>query len=1054
MDSLPVTNKNWRTTFERIEKFISNTYFTDVNLYGRLYGERQSVDDISTSGQTGRISYETAIGLEYKRATIGQSFGPTWATHWFLICINIPTEWIGKEVHLVWNSNSEAMIWKNGVALKGFNNDRNDFIISKQLREDQLSHTFHIEMACNSMSGAGDHFIGPPKPDKMFTLSTCQIAIFNRQVYHLIQDLDILLCIAKELPEDTPRKYQALYTANEMVNLSCSHESTGYSKARSLSSEFFNQHNGDSQLTVHAMGHAHIDTAWLWQYDETKRKCARSWASTIQLMDSYPDYKFVCSQAQQYEWVKDSYPELYQRISKFVDDGRFIPVGGTWVEMDGNLPSGEAFVRQFIYGQRFFQKEFGIKCKEFWLPDTFGYSAQLPQIMSSAGIQRFLTQKLSWGLINTFPHHTFWWQGIDGTKCLTHFPPADSYGTSATAADVLNSVGKLKDKGRTRNTVLLFGFGDGGGGPTEDMLERLDRLKDVDRIPKISQSTPDQFFDVIEKESSNLCRWIGELYLELHQGTFTTQAMLKRKNRRLEFMMHNIEFIYSMLVAVNDIKYPSMQLDTMWKKLLINQFHDVLPGSCIELVVQDALKLYDEIETEGSNLLQLGIKAITQHKDNEGENEIFLINTHCWDRSEVVTISGDIFKSTQPKNKKQKTDIKTALNSCGETLALVEVPSMGYSILQSPEDKPIPCTVKIEDEFAIMDNGLLTAYIDRTGRVCKLLHKRTGRNAFKEDASEAFYGNQFVLFDDVPLYWDAWDVMDYHMETRSPITNIKAQTSITEDCGLRCAVSYKLAISEKSWIKQDIVLDACAHNLVFNTQVEWHESHKLLKVEFPLDVRTLNATYEIQFGHLQRPTHGNTSWDWAKYEVVGHKWADMSEFGFGVSLLNDCKYGFSAKDNVLSMSLLRSSKSPDANADMGTHHFNYSVLPHTGTFQEARVVQAAYDFNNPLQVMAVKSPTLGAKIMSYFKVSNPAIILDTIKKAEDRDDALVVRLYEAYGGHSTGFLITSLPFQHAIRCNILEELKPTETMDINNGTIQLHLNPFQIISLILSFDLI
>ncbi|NWH64595.1 MA2C1 mannosidase, partial [Geococcyx californianus] len=456
-----------------------------------------------------------------------------WDTCWFKVELSIPTAWAGREVHFVWESDGEGMVWRDAQPVQGLTKEgeKTSYILTSSLKEKEPhSLTLYVELACNGLFGAGKgSLIAPPDPDRRFTLSKAELVIFNRDVYELLVDLEILLDMARVC------ELLALYTANQMINLCDVTDPSTFPAARELAAAIFSQRNGESQHTIHAVGHCHIDSAWLWPYEETIRKCARSWVTVVHLMERNPDLTFACSQlrllsvlwqAQQFEWVRSWYPGLYARIQDLVAKGQFIPVGGTWVEMDGNLPSGESMVRQFLQGQRFFQEQFGHICSEFWLPDTFGYSAQLPQLMRGCGIRRFLTQKLSWNLVNTFPYHTFFWEGIDGSRVLTHFPPGDSYGMQGRVEEMLKTVKNNKDKGCVNHSALLFGFGDGGGGPTQKMLDRMKRMSDTDGLPRVQISTPDRLFSVLEKESSQLCTWVGELFLELHNGTYTTQAQV------------------------------------------------------------------------------------------------------------------------------------------------------------------------------------------------------------------------------------------------------------------------------------------------------------------------------------------------------------------------------------------------------------------------------------------------------------------------------------------------------------------------------------------------
>uniref|UniRef100_A0AAX7UQ40 Alpha-mannosidase 2C1 n=1 Tax=Astatotilapia calliptera TaxID=8154 RepID=A0AAX7UQ40_ASTCA len=929
MYHLPVL-KNRRTLLERAEKFISDIYFTDCNLRGRLYGDSCPLESLACFLTPKRITFAEASKQIFDPCKVGDTFGPTWWTCWFKVTLKIPESWRGKAVHLLWESDGEAMVWRDEQPVQGLTKEgeKTSYILSECLQDEELhSLTLYVEMACNGLFGAGQGSqIAPPDPNRKFSVQKAELVVFNGDVRELLTDFEMLVDIVKELGEEEQRGYQALFTVNEMVNLCDPSDPSSFAKVHSLAGTFFNQRNGESQHTVHAMGHCHIDSAWLWPYEETIRKCGRSWVTVIRLMEKNPEFVFTCSQAQQFQWVKSWYPGLFSSIQHYVKKGQFIPVGGTWVEMDGNLPSGESMVRQFLEGQRFFNKEFGRYCKEFWLPDTFGYSAQLPQIMQGCGISNFLTQKLSWNLVNTFP--------------------------------LVKTLKNNKDKGRANHSAALFGFGDGGGGPTQLMLDRLRLVQDTNGLPKVQMSTPDELFTRLQADSALLCTWTGELFLELHNGTYTTQAQIKRGNRQCETLLHDIEIASSLaLYRNNTFPYPAEKLQELWRLLLLNQFHDVIPGSCIEMVVEDALKYY------------------------EGE--------------------------------------------------FLQASSIGVSpVKDTPPVTPVSVTVQVFN--CVKLEGTLAS-------LCLI-------SANRESISDGCLGNQFVMFDDVPLYWDAWDVMDYHLQTRKPVAEVVQPVHVVSPGGLRGSVSFTLRISDKSTITQEIIMDAMCPYIKFSTEVQWAESHKFLKVEFPVRVRSPNATYEIQFGHLQRPTHRNTSWDWAKFEVWGHKWADLSEHNFGVSLLNDCKYGYSVHKNTMTLSLLRAPKAPDATADMGIHHFTYAIMPHTRSFQEASVIQCAYNLNFPLRLIQCSPNTVP---WSAFSVTSQAVVLETIKQAEDRGGVLVVRLYESHGSSVTATLRTALPVREAWVCDLLEKQDPNHPVPVTSEGITLDFNPFQIVSLLL-----
>uniref|UniRef100_A0A8C9ZEB4 alpha-mannosidase n=1 Tax=Sander lucioperca TaxID=283035 RepID=A0A8C9ZEB4_SANLU len=1012
--------KNRRTLLERAEKFISDIYFTDCNLRGRLYGDSCPLESLASFLSSKRITFTEASKQTFAPYKVADTFGPTWWTCWFKVNLKIPDSWRGKEVHLLWESDGESMVWRDEQPVQGLTKEgeKTSYILSDCLKDEEPhSVTLYVEVACNGLFGAGQgSMIASPDSNRKFSVQKAELVVFNRDVRELLTDFEMLIDIVKELGEGEQRGYQALFTVNEMVNLCDPSDPSSFSKAHSLAHTFFSQRNGDSQHTAHAMGHCHIDSAWLWPYEETIRKCGRSWVTVIRLMEKNPEFVFTCSQAQQFQWVKSWYPGLFSQIQHYVKKGQFIPVGGTWVEMDGNLPSGESMVRQFLEGQRFFNREFGIHCKEFWLPDTFGYSAQLPQIMQGSGISNFLTQKLSWNLVNTFPHNTFFWEGLDGSKVLTHFPPGNSYEMKGKVEDVsLVYVKNNKDKGRANHSAVLFGFGDGGGGPTQLMLDRLNRVQDTDGLPKVQTSSPDKLFSHLQADSDLLCTWTGELFLELHNGTYTTQAQIKRGNRQCETLLHDIEIASSLALCQDrTFQYPVEKLQELWRLLLLNQFHDVIPGSCIEMVVEDALRYYEDIRSDGAALLHGACRALGSKGNSTG-----VFNSLPWERHEVIQIQ--------------------------DGAALVRVPSIGFSPVRDTQPVvPVSVTLQVctvGPHVAIFSS---TEYILNSFSLLKhLSHHLVG---IREAISDSCHGNQFLMFDDVPLYWDAWDVMDYHLQTRKPVLEVVQPLRVVSSGGLRGSVSFTLRISDKSTITQEIVMDAMSPYIKFNTEVKWAESHKFLKVEFPVRVHSPNATYEIQFGHLQRPTHRNTSWDWARFEVWGHKWADLSEHNFGVALLNDCKYGYSVHKNTMTLSLLRAPKAPDVNADMGTHHFTYAIMPHTGSFQDASVIQCAYNLNFPLRSFQCTPDT---EPWSAFSISTAAVILETIKQAEERKRALVVRLYEAHGSSVTATLCTTLPVREAWHCDLLERHDAARPAHITSEGITLNFSPFQIVSLLL-----
>lgn len=1001
----------------------------------RLYTQTAPVK-LSTYVAPGRITFDEAMRGKYRPCQIGELFRPLWSTHWFKVEIHIPGEWHRQEVHLRWDSSSEACVWQNGVPLQGLTGSartgsgdggdrqkpiRTTYCLTKSAYGDE-NITLYIEAAMNGMFGLinGDEFC------QLGLLRQADIATFDRALWDLLWDYTIISDMATHLPSNTPRGGQALYAANAIVNQVYLDDPSTWPAGREIAAQFLSARNGDGQHNLSAIGHAHIDTAWLWPLAETMRKCYRTFSTALCYMQDYPDYKFVCSQAQQFAWMKEQQPALYEKIKAAVQAGRFIPAGGSWVEPDCNLPSGESLVRQFLYGQRFFQQEFGITCREFWLPDTFGYPAALPQIMRGAGIEYFLTQKLSWNQFNKPASSTFIWGGLDGSQVLVHFPPADTYNADASVKELLFNVTNFKDHERANESYYLFGYGDGGGGPTQEMLEQLSRVKDVDGLPRVEIRTSQEFFERCKADAKDMPVWVGELYFELHRGTYTTQARNKLHNRRAETLMHNLEFLAAMAYATKAAPYPSTEIERLWKLILLNQFHDIIPGSSIHEVYEDSERDYREIFEVGEQLLRDSLEALLP----EGEN-LIAINTIGFDRHEVIELPIE------------SPTLQKAAN--GQPLAVVNVYAMTLAEIGAitTSKKFIPVTVTSLEETFILENEHLRAVIRNDGHIISLLYRSSNHDAIEPNQ----LGNHFVIFDDHPNDWDAWDVDVFHLEKRTEISP-PASVYILESGPLRAILEYEVKLTPQSHLKQTIILTCTSEYLEFSTEVDWHESGKFLKVEFPLNVRSQYATYETQYGCIKRPTHFNTTWDLAKFEVCGHRWADLSEPGFGVALINDCKYGYSVHDNVMRLSLLRATHGPDETADRGFHRFRYALYPHEWPNCERNSI-VGLCFNTPL---LVKLSSFQSS-QGFFEMSLDDwqhIVIDTIKKAED-SDKIIVRLYERIGKRATVSLSGPLPIKSVWRCNLLEQNE--EDLEWADNHVALNFTPFQIITLKLELDI-
>jgi alpha-mannosidase len=921
-----------------------------------VYPETRAADELLVSQETGRISWDEAQGLEYRPAELGQRFGPLWATYWFRVRGTVPEEWRGRRVDLLWYSNGEATLWQDGRVLQGLNVHHRDATLAGRADAGRLAA--QVELACNGLFG---------KQSAPVELTQCELALFDPDAWKLYFDFETLRALDAEEGLDPAFAGELRAELGRFCN----------EWDPTILAALYERANAGLTHELAAIGHAHIDTAWLWPLAETRRKCVRTFSTATRYLDEYPEYRFACSQAQQYAWIEEREPELWERIRACVERGQFVPVGGSWIEPDCNLTSGESLVRQFLHGQRYFEQRFGRRCREFWSPDAFGYPGQLPQILREAGITRFLTQKLSWNRFNPPEHHTFVWQGIDGSEVLGHFPPGDTYNGEATVAELRRSVRDYKDHQHSRTSLLVFGHGDGGGGPTRAMLETLRRARDLQGLPRTTQRTSEEFFDALEAEPGERPVVLGELYLEYHRGTYTTQGRTKRGNRRCEQALHDAEF----LATARGTPYPRAALDRLWKLLLLQQFHDILPGSSIRLVYEDAERALAEVE-RGANAL-IG----------DGRTPV---NTVGVARREVGAAPGG-------------------------SRVFVEAPPYGAG-------REVEANDEVRVDGLTLENAHLRVTLAPDGTVTSVVDRPTGREAI------AAPGNRLELYEDRPVLFDAWDIDPFHLETRR---DCEAAESYDVDAEpLRAVVCFERAVGESSRLTQHVKLDAGSRRLDFHLLVDWHERHTLLKVCFPLNVRAPTATYETAFGYAERPTHFSTSWDRARYEVPGHRWADLSEHGFGVSLLTDSKYGYSCFGNELRVSLLRSPTSPDPEADQGRHEFAYALVPHAGGWREAGIVAEGIRFNAPFRWTA-DAPA------SFASVDDPNVVVDTIKRAED-SDAIVLRLYEAHGGRGLARVRLGVPFASAVRANALED--DAEPLDVDGGAIVVPYRPHELVT--------
>jgi alpha-mannosidase len=994
-------------TSGRLERFAQR-------LQERIHSDRVPIVSLELAGPTERIAFADALKLDYRQVPLGERLGPLWATYWARVVVEVPEAWAGARVDLYWDSRSEALLWLDGRSMQGLNPGRHTAPLLQPARGGERL-TFHVEIACNGLFG--EYGTDP----QGYALVACELRRFDPEAFAFYFDYDVLRQLeADRNPAGKTRSQggvgelvqpaldrtwagRLLHDLNRVCNIADPEDRATWPEARAILEGLLAARNGSIAHQMSAIGHAHLDTAWLWPLDETRRKAQRSFSTAVALMDRYPEFKFACSQAYQYAVIEQCDPDLFARIRAKVAAGQWIPIGGSWIEPDCNLPWGESICRQFLYGQRYFERTFGKRSTVFWNPDVFGYDGQLPQLMRSAGMSRFLTQKLSWNKFTTPPHHSFHWRGIDGSTVLTHFPPADTYNGSAQVAELRYHAANYKDADRSAEAIYLFGYGDGGGGADETMIETLRRTRDLQAVPRIEIRTADEFFDRLAQSAENFATIEGELYLEYHRGTYTTQSEVKRLNRACEAGLQALEYLAALAGASGQPAPSAEEIESLWRTLLVNQFHDIIPGSSIRAVYERAEVDLAAVDEEAKRRAQALLATLC---DADGSTWT-PVNTLGVGRAEVAS---------DPDG----------------GLHYVVAPPFAAGEASATDER---LTVSSDADGFVLSNSHLAARVDRSGLVRSLIHLSTGRESL------AAPGARFVLLDDRPLDFEAWDIDPFALETAREVTG-EVSCELTSDGGLRGEVRFGRKLGRDSLLSQVIRLDAGAQHLEFETTVDWRERKTLLKVMFPVACRAANATYETMFGAIERPTHANTDADAAKYEVPGQRWSDLSEPDFGVSLLSDVRHGYSTFGNQLALTLLRGATMPDPQADIGRHTMRYAIYPHAGDWRAADTVGCGLRFARP--VLWVKGRPRAPLRQSLLRASPRNVIIDTIKPAED-GEGLVVRLYESAGVRAAATVDFGVDVASVWMSNTLEDRVGVLATD--GRSCRLSLRPFQIVTL-------
>ena len=798
------------------------------------------------------------------------------------------------------------------------------------------------------------------------------------------------------------------------------------------------KHKKESDVTVNVVGHTHIDVAWLWRLKHTREKAQRSFATVLKLMEEFPEYVFLQSQPQLYDYIRKDNPQLYEKIKARVAEGRWEADGGMWLEADCNITSGEALTRQFLYGMGLLQKEFGHRCEYLWLPDVFGYSWALPQILRGVGIDTFMTTKISWNQYNTMPHDLFRWRGIDGSEVMTYFitTPGEkdelhgrfsTYNGMVTPHSVLGSWMKFRDKDLSRETLLSYGYGDGGGGVNREMLKMRRAMEQVPGLPNVKTGRAGDFFrrmhENIDSTDQYVHTWDGELYLEYHRGTYTSQGYNKRMNRRLELALAECEWLSGMARLAGG-SYDQESLVRSWQTVLRHQFHDIIPGSSIGEVYRDSRTEYGETAEDLRLVAHNALHTLTRPE----EDAWTLWHFGSFGRRDTVFVEESregVFTDSQGR-------VLTAQKADGGYWVEVELPPLCASTIrfvrgQAPDAAPV---FRVD----MADGTIVTPYYeaawDEEGHLTRLYDRDNHREVLPAGAK----ANVLEVYEDKPVAHDNWDIDIYYTFKQETAKLVKAPELV--ECGaLRAVLRFTYRYRHSSFV-QDVIFYGDSRRIDFKTWADWHEDHRVMKAAFPVDIRSTKATYEIQYGHVERPTHFNTSWDYARFEVVAQRWADLSEEGYGVSLLNDCKYGHNIKDNVMRITLLKASKHPDTEADMGEHSFTYALLPHTGTVAAGDTIEEAVKLNLPVRALAGAA----AELPPAFLCPDRSVAIDAVKKCED-DDCLILRIHECRGRQAEVELTPGFAMSAYAGCNLLEEQQEPW---VEAKTIRTHLRPFQI----------
>lgn len=1011
-----------------------------------IYSQRQPIGKIEYC-VTGRgRGPERMPQSGWKPFAVGQKWGGYDQTTWFRMRVSVPKSMRGRRVLALIRTTTapfvfgapdlieggEALAYVNGVPMQGLDRHHDELFL---LDKAHGGERFEIALE-TTPSTRHDHY---------HHFAYADLAVMNTQVWDFYWDCTVTLEVWEQLDMNSTTARHLMALLDESIyQVDLQHRGApeyfaSIARAqRHLRTGLKRFEKSEGLGTLVLAGHSHIDTAWLWPLRETRRKCGRTFSTVLALMDRYPEFHFSCSQPIHYKWIKTHYPELFARIKQRVKEGRWELCGAPWVEPDHNMPTGEALVRQYLYGNRWFEREFGKRSHIAWVPDSFGYTWALPQIMRKVGLTAFVTMKIDWSQFSQFPYSMFEWEGVDGTRIFAVMPPLN-YNGNPLPKDCIAQWAQFKQKEFVDEIPFAFGWGDGGGGPTAGMIEHGRRLKNIVGVPKCKFGRLEDSVDRMREQSAKhtLPVYNGELYLELHRACQTTQARTKRYNRKCETALHDAEF-FSVLAHLQGAAYPHEELWDAWEPVLTNQFHDILPGSSITEVYEQTDRDYAGALKIIGKLQERALDVLASRIDTRGEGTpLVVFNSLGWVRDGVASV--ELSNRLSGISVIAPDGSITPHQWVGKTTLLFEVsgvPPLGWAVYRIVKGRRRPAgRAALRASANGMENDFFKIAFDSHGRMTRLYDKAENRDVLQRGKP----GNVIQLFEDRPHLHDAWD-FDHNYERTMWEPGKATSIEVVEHGPVRAVVRVVRA-TERSTIRQDITVYAHLPRIDFFTRVDWREQHVLMKVAFPVNIRSSRATYEIQYGTIERPTHHNTPADRAKYENTALRWIDLSEGDYGVTLLNDCKYGHDVRDNVLRMSLLRSSTDPDPVADQGKHEFTYSLYPHAWDWRNGAVRQGL-DLNTPFVVRQTQSARgVLPAVEAFATVDRDHVVVDWIKKHED-SNAVIVRLYEAHGQRGKATITFSRKPRRVCECDLMEE--KDRPLRISGHSVVLDMAPYEI----------